>query len=348
MAICFPSPETENEIFHIQLADDLDWPPDMASPDEKIETLRQRVGTVEARLDEISDSLIKIKGDLKWHRIVGGIISTAFVGAFLWSITFYIPDKINDKVAIVDNKIPANFGERFAKMETNIQNVQDRLNRLTPASLNDLIPSPNATMSPAMVTTQLRRASRVIDVAFRTRIPAASDSLAPIRTRVLDIRNRYRGNPRIREAADSLDVRLSAYEDASKQFLRGVAPITIPSDVPKIVPQVAGGIMDLNMICTHPTAYFLGIPQTSIAANEYIINVRVNTCAQKLDGPKWINDNFHGSVIEYNGGPLYLADVSFDDCTFKFGNDSNSKAALSVIMASKGAPVSLLIPQQPE
>ncbi len=309
----------------------------MATPDEKIETLKQRVGSAETRLTEISASLVEIKNDLKWHWIVGGIVSTAFVGAFLWSITFYIPDKVNDK-------IPTDFSERFGKMEANLQSMQDRLNRLTPASLNDLIPSANATMSPAMVTTRLRQASGVIDVAFRTRIPATPDSLAPIRTRVLDIRNRYKGNSGIREAADSLDVRLSAYENASKQFLRGIAPITVPSDVPKTIPKEAGGIMGLNMDCTYPTAHFLGLAQPSSAANEYIIDSRINTCAQGLDGPKWINDTFNGSIIEYSGGPLYLADVSFKNCTFKFGTDPNSREALSVISASKGASVSLLIP----
>jgi hypothetical protein len=64
-----------------------------------------------------------------------------------------------------------------------------------------------------------------------------------------------------------------------------------------------------------------------------------------MDGPKWINVDFSGSVVEYDGGPLYLADVSFTNCTFKFGSDPRSKLALSLIEANNGKPVSLLIPE---
>jgi hypothetical protein len=76
--------------------------------------------------------------------------------------------------------------------------------------------------------------------------------------RVSDIRSRYRGNSKVREAADSLDVRLSAYVDAIKQILTGVVPITVPSDVPKSIPDHAGGIANLTMECTYPTAHFFG------------------------------------------------------------------------------------------
>jgi hypothetical protein len=255
----------------------------------------------------------------------------------------YIPEKINDKTTAIDNRIPTDFNERFGKMEANLQNMQDRLNRLTPASLNDLIPSANTGISPAMLTTRLRKASGVIDVALTTHMAAAPDSLTPLMLRLRDIRSRYKGNPQVLAAANSTDVRLSAYENASKEILKGIPPITNPSEVPKSTSGRARGIMNLNMTCEYPTAHFLGVPQESATVNEYIFNVHVKTCAQKLDGPRWIKTDFNGSVIEYEGGPLYLADVSFTNCTFKFGSDPKSRAALSAIEAGKGNPVSLLI-----
>ena len=327
----------------------------MASLEDKDANLRQRVGTVETKLTGISGALIEIKSDLKWLRRVGWAIVGAFVAAFMWTLTFYIPDKITDKVATIDNKIPTNFSERFAKMETNLQNMQDRLNRLTPAALNDLIPSPNSVMSPAMVTARLRKASRVVDVALKTEIPAAPESLAPLLRRVDDIRQRYSGNSQIRVAADSIGVRLAGYELVSRKILTGLPmntpPETSQNDQSKGIPMFRLKTADYSSFtgggtfsCSDRNLRFVEFTQTD-PATVLFMGIHIKTCAQRLDGPRWINVNFSGSDIEYNGGPLYLADVKFENCKFNFGSDPNSKAALATIIASKEAPVSLLIPR---
>ena len=109
---------------------------------------------------------------------IAAVYGTIFGVVLGWLLLSYIPEKINDKTTAIDNRIPTDFNERFGKMEANLQNMQDRLNRLTPASLNDLIPSANTGISPAMLTTRLRKASGVIDVALTTHMAAAPDSLA--------------------------------------------------------------------------------------------------------------------------------------------------------------------------
>lgn len=277
------------------------------------------------------------KETLGWHKGIGWTLAGIFAAAFIWLLTFYIPDKFNDK-------LPSDFKERFAKLEQNIANVQDRLNRLTPSTLNELIPSSDTKISKQALTAQLRKASDVIDVALKTQLPAEPQLLSPLQKRASNLLAKYNRDPALRSVISSTDVRLSAYEEASKRMLAGLKPISeaVSNLSPETLSQ-SSYIGGFTMSCTHPTAHFLGVPPGR-GENVIVFDMQVYTCAQKLDGPRWINNQFVGSKIEYNGGPLYLADVTFENCRFDFGTDSRSKMALSIISASNGTPVSLLIP----
>jgi hypothetical protein len=352
MASCFLRPETESEILQPFPVDDVDWLPDMASSEDKTESFRQRINTVETQARGISDSLIEIKSDLKWHRRIGWTIVCIFASAFVWMLTFYIPGKIDDKIKTIDQRVPTDFSERFGKMEANIQEMQERLNRITPASLNELIPSPSSNISEAVLTSKLRQASGVIDVAMKSLIPAAPGSLNPLLIRVSDIRNRYRGNSNVREAADAVDVRLYGYEANSKQLLKGINPVGT-SSLMSGIPSEGSTLANFTMNCANTTGEFLftenaSRPSQSTAnspENIVVFDVKVNACSQDLQGPRWINDTFNGSYIRYRGGPLSLAGVTFKNCIFAFGDDPESQEARTIIEASKGAPVSLFIPK---
>jgi hypothetical protein len=317
---------------------------DMADQDiaRRIGILENKSDSLKEKADKLGDaaktaaeSLVEIKNDLKWHRNIGWTIAGLLGTAFVLLLTFYIPDKLKDE-------LPSEFKERFAKLEQKIDNVQDRINRLTPATLNELIPTSNTSGSQNTVTAQLKRASRVIDVALTSRIPADPQSLEPLHGRISDLLDRYKKNETVRAAAISTDVRLHGYQIASRQLLDGLKPITTtPSEASRKSPH--SYLMNFTINCTHPTAYFLGIYPPVDPSGVVVVNVQVNTCAQKLDGPKWINDGFNGSRLEYHGGELNLADVSFHNCKFDFGDDPKSKRVLALITASKGAPVSLQI-----
>jgi hypothetical protein len=45
----------------------------------------------------------------------------------------------------------------------------------------------------------------------------------------------------------------------------------------------------------------------------------------------------------WRGGPLYLADVKFDNVTFEFGADPQSQRLLAEIKRHKNEPVSLIV-----
>lgn len=66
---------------------------------------------------------------------------------------------------------------------------------------------------------------------------------------------------------------------------------------------------------------------------------------QDLSGVYWIHTTFENSVIVYNGGPLYLADVTFKNCTFDFGNDSQSREVKAALLGTvrRNRPSTLLL-----
>lgn len=72
-----------------------------------------------------------------------------------------------------------------------------------------------------------------------------------------------------------------------------------------------------------------------------VINAIIEGAAQRLDGIVWLNIKFKNSRIIYNGGPLYLGDVSFENCQFEFGIDPQSQNALAQIKEIGKQPMTL-------
>jgi hypothetical protein len=63
---------------------------------------------------------------------------------------------------------------------------------------------------------------------------------------------------------------------------------------------------------------------------------------QKLDSIVWLKMKFKNTQIIYGGGPLYLGDVTFENCQFEFGNDPESQRVLAQIKAAANQPVNLV------
>lgn len=73
-----------------------------------------------------------------------------------------------------------------------------------------------------------------------------------------------------------------------------------------------------------------------------IMNATIESAAQKLDAIVWLNIKFKNSQIIYSGGPLYLGDVTFENCQFQFGSDAESQKVLAQIKESGKQPVTLV------
>lgn len=73
-----------------------------------------------------------------------------------------------------------------------------------------------------------------------------------------------------------------------------------------------------------------------------IMNATIEGAAQKLDAIVWLNIKFKNSQIIYSGGPLYLGDVTFENCQFQFGSDTESQKVLAQIKEMGKQPVTLV------
>ncbi len=311
----------------------------LSSLEAKAENTKEQLSKLETNAGELSKAVIEIRNDLKWHRFIGWGIAAVYAAIFTWFLNSYLPDKFNDR-------LPANFKEEWGSLKQNITVIQDRLNRLTPATLNDLIPPPTGSTKAKTVATQLRKASQVIDVALKSQIPGDPDLLSPLRWRVADIAQRYKNDSEVRLAASATEVRLEGYVIASRKLLEGLKPQTVaPSDTETSI-GLRSYFMDFTMVCKYPEAYFIKAESLARAETAAIVDVTVVACQQKLEGFKWLNVQFKNNTVSYHGGPLYLADVTFQNSHFDFGNDVESQEVLSAIIARHGKPVSLLVEPQ--
>lgn len=88
-----------------------------------------------------------------------------------------------------------------------------------------------------------------------------------------------------------------------------------------------------------------GMGRSFVGADEesqvVAMNATIEGASQKLDSIVWLNIKFKHSRIIYNGGPLYLGDVTFENCLFKFENDPVSQSVLAQIRAAGEKPVTL-------
>jgi hypothetical protein len=91
-------------------------------------------------------------------------------------------------------------------------------------------------------------------------------------------------------------------------------------------------------------AFGLGRPfiETDHQSRVVVMNATVEGTSQKLDGIVWLKVKFKNSRITYTGGPLYLGDVTFENCQFQFGSDPESQKVLGQIKENVNRPVTIV------
>ncbi len=99
-------------------------------------------------------------------------------------------------------------------------------------------------------------------------------------------------------------------------------------------------IMRQNTIIGGREAIHIGRDVSIISDGDVIRN-----SGQDLSGIYWIHTTFENSEIRYAGGPLYLADVTFKNCTFKFGDDPRSQEVKAALLGitKRNKPASMLL-----
>ena len=64
-------------------------------------------------------------------------------------------------------------------------------------------------------------------------------------------------------------------------------------------------------------------------------------CSQKLDHAAWKNVHFVNSTILYDGGPLLLKDVTFENCRFELNYSANSQKLADALLGSNVVNIEL-------
>jgi hypothetical protein len=75
-----------------------------------------------------------------------------------------------------------------------------------------------------------------------------------------------------------------------------------------------------------------------------VFDVSASNLSQNLARIIWLGVSFERCAIKYHGGPLWMADVSFTECTFDFASTETAQAVLAEIRAHGRQPITLVIP----
>ena len=91
----------------------------------------------------------------------------------------------------------------------------------------------------------------------------------------------------------------------------------------------------------------LGLSRPFITADSgsrvVVMNSVIGGAPQQLDGIVWLKVRFENCRVLYNGGPVYLGEVSFQNCQFEAGDDPESQMLLAQVQAAAGQPITLVL-----
>lgn len=281
---------------------------------------------------DVLPRLSRLEERLEWHQRVGWGIVTIFGVVLVWLLTIYLPGQFQDK-------LPDNFRERFGRMEENVQNLSDAMNRLTPSALQRLlVPPPSGKLS----ADALQRADKIVDTAFEIQLPGNPRMIAPLRASIREAIQQERIPPAARSVATGTLVRLGAYEDFSRTYVHGLPVASTPAEVNETPRSM---IASLTLHCVHPAATAIG-GNPGALGNLVVYDLSITGCVQSLERVHWINTAFVNATIKYHGGRLALAGVRFKNCRLDFGTDKDSERLKTEIEKSGGRPMNALIPAE--
>lgn len=253
--------------------------------------------------------------------------------------------------AVADVREEATFRAQTKDTLTTIQrdiaSIQSQLGRRVPIALKRLIFPPPEGVEGANLIGNLRQAGAVIDAAFQIQLPCAPEQLGPIRDTLETLRSQPKQSADVRTVATSVLIQLDGYTQFSKGVESEKYPV-VQQPVGPFLPPQSSGFLGFTMYCTHPTARFLHVESSELADRVYVVDVSVIGCQQDLDHVIWIRTHFKDATVRYHGGPLRLADATFDNCTFDFGNEPQSQRALNILRKLDGRPAVLLIEPTPD
>ena len=254
--------------------------------------------------------IASLRSHVKWIFWLIGVLMTLIAAVIMW----YIPRESESaaKLAV------APLSERVATLDTKLTDIEGRLDRIQNALAG------RGAVDAAALHQQFDKVKAEVESALAAKKPGKPADIREVKDGIASALVNVRMPADVQEQGVSALVHVAAYDYFTQAFPSHSADLIMHN-----FHIVGGGI-----------AIQVGPGSSAIADGGRIVN-----SGQDLAGIYWIRTTFENSEIRYSGGPLYLADVTFKDCTFKFGNDPRSREVKAALLGvtKRNKPVTMLL-----
>lgn len=247
------------------------------------------------------------------NAIVGGRIACVVVFAALgialtWLSLYYLPARIESQVA-------PNFkehGERLAKIEQKVNDIDENQRRLLPSLLQEFLKKSAAGKSHNLED-RLLFAQALLNAATKQRVLSNAEEVSRLGQTLRELGAK---NPDYRQLIWQTSTQLINYRSLLNSELYPAPPM------PGATRRTIG-------IKADPGARFR------------VLNSIFQGVEQKLDGGTWEEVLFRNCLIKYDGGPVSLENVHFENCEFQIALTPKGEKLGEVLLASNAPTVQL-------
>jgi len=221
----------------------------------------------------------------------------------------------------------ATQGTKIDALEKQVGKLSDQVRGIPASILRGLTPEPQALgrISPAELEQRFNQVSSFVQAALRKQVPMNPSDLTEVQKRLKEVLNSKLLPDSARTSGVSSLIHVSAYQSFNSELAAGRRPNVF------IGAYIEGA----------KEAIKFDSPET--AASIVVIDSTFKATGQDITGVKWFNVRFVDCTIRYNGGDLYLSDVTFQNCRFEFGRDAKSRHVYEFLERLSSGPKTLLV-----
>ena len=241
----------------------------------------------------------------KWAYAALWAVLLSACGVVGWLFVHYLPVKIESQVGPIQ--------QRLARIEQAVDDIKEYQLRLFPNLLKDILKKPAKTG--VELKEKITLAQSLVTVARNQGIVSDPQKIAEVGQTLRDLETRMPGSA---PAVWQTFVQLVGY----RSFLGA-----------KLSP--APPIPNATVIRASPgTEFFVLSPEGNLFAN-----LVLEGGSQTLDRGTWVNVIFRGTLIRYQGGPVKLINVHFEDCSFRISLSPPGKKFGEALLASNAPAI---------
>jgi len=259
-----------------------------------------------------------------WIKRVGATLAilTALIAVFLHLVRSELESGLSPiRVDL------ATQGTKIDALEKQVGKLSDQVRGIPASILRGLTPEPRTLgrVSPAELEQSFNQVSSFVQAALRKQVPTSQSDLTEVEERLKEVLNSKLLPDSARTSGVSSLIHVSAYQSLNSQLAAGRRPnVFIGAYVERA-----------------KEAIKFDSPET--AASIVVIDSTFKATRQDITGVKWFNVKFVDCTITYNGGDLYLSDVTFQNCRFEFGRDARSRHVYEFLERLSSRPKTLLV-----